>query len=181
MAVTHKKPVVVRGVLVVRGEMTGTALIGFDHGRGQAPAFLSQGRRLSPSNPRLGNQSDPRRFLADDLDLEAVAERAGRPGSLAGVLVSRSPAMPAGRAVLCGWPPAAGEPCATAVRHFGFTMAKRLMFGAMELPGRSQAFGAGRYWRSSCAKQSGQCQKARLAGLKPASGTLSASTRGKGN
>lgn len=105
MAVTNSKTVVLRGVLVVSGEMTVKARIEFNHGRGQNPAFLSPSRHVL-SAPRPGYKPDTRRFPGEDLDQEKPACGAGRSQSLAGVLDCRSLAMPSGQAVLLGWPPA---------------------------------------------------------------------------
>jgi hypothetical protein len=88
----------------------------------QTAAFHS--RHPSQSCRRTGYQSDSRFSLAESLDEDSTAIRAGRPDSFAGVPVSRSPAGIAGWAVPSGWLKAVGEPRSTAVRWFGSFRAK---------------------------------------------------------
>src|SRR5262249_43925767 len=66
---------------------------------------LSFPRHLSPADPDADMAPAPRyeHANANGYGVAHAAQRAGRPGSLAGVLGSRSPAITAGRAILSGW------------------------------------------------------------------------------
>lgn len=94
--VLHGKP--------VTGEtLTGTACTGSNQAKGQTPARLSDSRL--PSQRFQGTSQAPaRHFLVEPFGGKVPAGRAGRPGSVAGVLGYRNPARDAQWTVLCGWP-----------------------------------------------------------------------------
>jgi hypothetical protein len=123
MVLTNLESLKLRGV-GVGGDAT-AKMVRFDSrmDHEQAAASLSHPRHPSQSW-RIGYQPDSRRDLAESLDEDTAAIRAGRPDSLAGVPVSRSPAGKAGWAVLSGWSQAVGELRSTAARWFGSFMAK---------------------------------------------------------
>jgi hypothetical protein len=123
MVMTNLESLKLRGVRV-GGDAT-AKMVRFDSrmDHEQTAASLSHPRHPSQSW-RIGYQPDSRRDLAESLDEDTAAIRAGRPDSFAGVPVSRSPAGKAGWAVLSGWLQAVGELRSTAARWFGSFMAK---------------------------------------------------------
>jgi hypothetical protein len=139
MVVTNLESLVLRGVGVV-GDVTARIMrFGSRMDHGQTAASLSHPRHPSQSCRRIGYQSDSRFILAESLDEDTAAIRAGRPDSFAGVPVSRSPAGIAGWAVLFGWLKAVGEPRSTAVRWFGSFRAKSRASVGNAAPGHSLA------------------------------------------
>jgi hypothetical protein len=112
MALKTLESLVLRVVpVVVRDAVAGLENLGFGQATGQAPTVpLSFARHLPPSDPG----SDPIRLMryhpANYGEVHA-AQRAGRSGSSAGVLGSRTPAITAGAAILSG--------CAAAVGGIG--------------------------------------------------------------
>jgi hypothetical protein len=138
MANSILESVLLRGNLVA-GMVTSTARIGSNVADQQTPDRLSHARRLSQCLPRTGYPPVSRPVFVDDLDADLAAERAGRPGSR-DVLVRRSPAMTAGRAVLWGWPGTVRVPGATADRLLGLAKANLPASGAKVLRERPQGF-----------------------------------------
>lgn len=107
------------GIRVACGVETGVQPIGSTTANGQTPAAdLSLSRHPSHGASGSGRDTGPRYRHTEYLGAAATAERAGRPGCPSGVLASRSPAIPAGPAVRCGWP-LAGEVGSTNSRSFG--------------------------------------------------------------
>ena len=102
MAVNLLESLVLRGVPVAGDVVAEMARMGFQLVKGQTPATLSYPRHPSQRFGQIG-QPDVRRLLVGTYDKEAAATRAGRSESEAGVLVSRDPAIFAGRTVLSGW------------------------------------------------------------------------------
>ena len=152
--------------LVVRGVPQANVLVadmvreGSKQVNGLTSANLSYSRH--PSHRFPGNRpANDAWALADDLGEGATARLAGRPGSLAGVPVSRKPARFAGRAVLWGWPAVCADGQATAAKPFGNLAKRPAVVGTdlrtLPLPsplGRIAGHGRGRQraWRMSPAR-----------------------------
>jgi hypothetical protein len=105
MAIIHSETLVLRGVpAAVYGvaaglERNGSAVTGL-----RTPTMpLSLTRHLFAGYPRSGADPDMRLADAAERGAAQAAKRAGRPGSPAGVLGSRNPAITAGRAIQSGW------------------------------------------------------------------------------
>jgi len=104
---------------------------------GATPAVpLSFTRHLPPGYPRIDMDPEVRHEPADgNAGGARGAQRAGRPGSSAGVLGSRSLAITAGSAILSGWSPITGGTAAAKTkrpgRHWPVTprLADRLLSG----------------------------------------------------
>jgi hypothetical protein len=129
-------------VCVAKSVVAGLERAGSNQASGATPTVpLSFTRHLPPGYPRIDMDPVMRHAPADGNAGEAPgAQRAGRPGSSAGVLGSRSLAITAGSAILSGWS-SATRGTATAKtkrpgRHWPVTptLADRL------LSGRSQSF-----------------------------------------
>jgi hypothetical protein len=144
------------------------------------PVPMSHPRRQSQT-VRTDYQPPTWSSFADDLGEDAPAERAGRSGCFAGVLVRRSPAIRAGRTVLSGWSLAMGDPRSTAAGRSGLATARLQASVTKVNPGRPVAscIQAERTGIGLC-QPAGTCMEARLAWSMPAGGMLPASTRGKG-
>jgi hypothetical protein len=95
--------------VVVRDAVAGLDTRASSQGPGRAPTTLSFARHLPPSYP--GSGPNLMRYHPANHGEADAAQRAGRSGSLAGVLDSRSPARTAGAAILSG--------CAVAVGGIG--------------------------------------------------------------
>jgi hypothetical protein len=183
MAVMNLETLVLRGVNVVRDVVIGLERNGSNLTGVQAPVSLSSTRHPSASDP--WTDTDPgKRYERAMQGAAHAAIRAGRPGSLAGVLGSRSPARCAGRAILSGWSQATGGFCPSAAWCLEPLTAEARTAAGDILSGRAVAFPRGtlqpvqprqltRLPRS--AKRAG----AELAVRPPAHGTHAASTRGK--
>ncbi len=110
MALKKLESLVLRVVpVVVRDAVAGLANLGSAQATGQALTVpLSFSRHLPPSDP--GSDADPMmRYHPANYGEAQAAQRAGRSGSFAGVLGSRTPAITARAAILSG--------CAGAVRE----------------------------------------------------------------
>lgn len=104
MAVTFVESLVLRGNPVAYGVVAGLEPTGSMQADGRAPTVhLSHTRHPSRSYPLAGPERSLRLACAEDLGAASAATRAGRPGSSAGVLDSRMPAIKAGGAILSGW------------------------------------------------------------------------------
>jgi hypothetical protein len=136
MAVNIVESLVRRSVPVMANVMNNSARIGSDQAKRQTPAFLSHLRHPSQRFPWAGYQPGTRGKVADTVGDNCAAERAGRPGSIASVLVRRSLAMGARSAVPFGWPLAAGEFFPMAQRCCDSMRVKRQLPGEEMLPGR---------------------------------------------
>jgi hypothetical protein len=139
MAVINSQSVVLRGVNVVNGVVTGMTRRGFNPAV-EAPSAgsLSYQRHLSLGAPQAGLDPWARHERAAFGGGGHAAPRAGRPGSPAGVPVKR-PARSAGRAILSGWPQASGVASPTAAWcQDRLTILPKALTGARILPGRSQ-------------------------------------------
>jgi len=146
MAIITRESSVQRSVTVKVNATNVGARMGSNQAKRQTPAFLSHLRHLS-QRFRTGYQPGTRRFdlWVDD----STANRAGRPGSIAGVLVRRSPAMSAGLAVRFGWPKATGVSCPMADDWcLGENDSKRRMSAGSMLPGRMAVMPA--KWPAFC-------------------------------
>lgn len=92
MAVITAKTWVLRGVCVLRDVKAGEVRLGTRQYQGlrQAPTIPFSMRHPSPGCHLWGIEPPMRHDLVDHVDADDAALRAGRPDSLAGVLVSRS-------------------------------------------------------------------------------------------
>ncbi len=94
--------------------------IGSNQASGRTPSVpLSFTRHLPPGYPRLDMSPTVRNVPADgNAGVARSDPRAGRPGSSAGVSVSRRSAITAGQTILSGWSPiTGGTAMATRKRH----------------------------------------------------------------
>ena len=168
MAVTNRNSLVLNGVGVVNDVVTGTMGFGFDPADVQAPAIPFSRRHPSHRYP----QAERRPGLWQshvDRDVDTATDRAGRPGSVAGVLASRSPALSAGRTMPMCWSPAmGGTRSAVAWRLVRMTAQRTAPVGNV-LPGRLQALCA-------VTKRTGASRSE----LKRTGEALAASRRGEG-
>jgi hypothetical protein len=99
MAKTNSETLVLRGVAFAK---PGCERLGFDLVRvNQPPAGQSQMRHPSPAYETNATRYEPRRIRTSSVDADTLADRAGRPVGLAGVLASR-PASTAGVPVQLG-------------------------------------------------------------------------------
>jgi hypothetical protein len=117
MALKTLESLVLRVVpVVVRDAVAGLANLGSGQATGQAPTVpLSFSRHLPPSDP--GSDPNPlMRYHPANYGEAHAAQRAGRSGSSAGVLGSRTPAITAGAAILSG--------CAVAVGGIGHVVGR---------------------------------------------------------
>jgi hypothetical protein len=181
MVVTNLESLVLRGVRVGGDATAKMVRFGSRMGHVRTAAFHS--RHPSQSCRRTGYQSASRFILAESLDEDSTAIRAGRPDSFAGVPVSRSPAGIAGWAVLFGWLKAVGEPRSTAVRWFGSFRAKSRASVGNAAPGHSlaarlRAEGGESQKRLPLLNRLGKRGQPKLAWPMPACGMPLASTRG---
>jgi hypothetical protein len=165
---------VLRGVSVLSdGQPVGLRLGSYEVTK-QAKAIPFSMRHPSPGCLTAVSVTGQRRFSAAMPQGNQSANRAGRPGSRAGVLVSRSPAIFAGRTNVYRWSPAAGGQPSTAAARLAWQPAKQTASVADEISRRPtllDAFALG---------QRERLQEPR-AGHTPARGTLTAaSTRGFG-
>jgi hypothetical protein len=178
MAVKKLEPVALNSVSVLCGGKA-VELRGFATAYVQDPRIPFSMRHPSPGcreEPTEPPQQRIRRVNdADD------AARAGRPEGLAGVLVRRSSARIAGRAVLLGWPFAVGTQPTRAS-----SFAQRTAAAGAVLPGRSLSFAvasqanAGHWPRTldlGCSKR----HEVNQARSNTAWGTLATSTWGTGD
>lgn len=108
MTVKNLSALVLNGVSVVNGGKAVDLRPGSYTARMQMPMIPFSMRHPSPGYQE-GQTEPPQHRIRTNLAADTVAMRAGRPGSLAGVLVSRSPARNAGRVVQLGWPIVVGE------------------------------------------------------------------------
>ncbi len=182
MVVTNLESLVLRGARVAGDVMAKIMRFGSRMDHGQTAASLSHPRHPSQSWRRTGYQTDSRLSLADSLDEDTAAIRAGRSESFAGVPVSRSPAGIAGWAVLLGWSQAVGEPAAA--RLFGsFTAKTRASVGNVaprqSLASHLRAEDGESDQPSPLSNRLGKRGKPKLAWPMPASRMPTASTRGK--
>src|SRR5262249_51212664 len=106
---------------------------------------------------------------------------AGRPDSLAGVLVRRSPARNLGRAVLLGWPIAAGATLVAADR----SISRATTDARTILPGCPLSLAVVPHARATLlwprAQQAGKRHQGIDTGRSPVSGTPAISTGGTGD
>ena len=103
MAVLHRKSLVLCGVNVACGVVTGMKRFGVNAANTGLPAGLSFQRHLSMRTPRAEADPRPRHERTAPGAVGRDARRAGRPGSPAGVPSRQRPARTAGRAILSGW------------------------------------------------------------------------------
>jgi len=109
MAANKLESLVLRGVPVACDVVAGLERIGSNPATGDVPSVaLSFARHLSPSY-RAGDAEPASRCEPANPGGTRAAQRAGRPGSSAGVSESRSLASFAGRAILSGWSRAVRE------------------------------------------------------------------------
>src|SRR5262245_66492503 len=179
MAAKNMESLVLRGVSVLGGGKAVELCLGSYVADVQMPRGPLSMRHPSPGCEEDRTEPPQQRIRNRRNGADRAAVRAGRPGSPAGVLVRRNPARKAGRAVLFGWPIAAGATPPFTVRS---TTRATAGVGTI-LPGRLSTLFAGahasRLWpqeRSSAKRQ--EVDQARLV---PACGTLAISTRGTGD
>jgi hypothetical protein len=140
MAVFQLESLVLRGVLDACNVVISLERNGSMQADGRAPATpLSTSRHLPGSYPGADMDPGTREGHAENLGAALAAPRAGRPGCSAGVPVSRSPAITAGRAILSGWPRSERGVCATARRQRSFTSLAPASAGKV-LSGHPRAF-----------------------------------------
>jgi hypothetical protein len=171
---------VLRGNRVVDGVVTGMVRSGSNGADRQTPELLSHPRCLSQLSMLTGYASATWGAFIDARDEDPTRLRAGRLGSSVGVLVSRSLASPAGRAVLWGWSFAVGGPVVTAAGCFGSLRTKAPATGTKGLQERQpSAFTLGERTgnRRMRPGKGGATWPASVS--MPAGGTFAASTRGK--
>jgi len=118
MAVFNLDNLVLRGVAGNGNVANGLTRIGTYPVDGQTPALAMSQRHPSPGCRPTAAEPERQRDHVDERDVKHASERAGRPGSRAGVLVRRSPASLAGRAVLYGWSLAVGGPRPISAKRF---------------------------------------------------------------
>jgi hypothetical protein len=111
MAVITAKTWVLRGVCVLRDAKAGEVRLGTRQYQGlrQAPTIPFSMRHPSPGCHLWGIEPPMRHDHVDHLDADQAALRAGRPDSLAGVLVRRSSFMERPRTDV-HWPRTANMP-----------------------------------------------------------------------
>jgi len=177
MAVMTLEALVLRGVRVVREAATGMKRMGSKQASDQNPARLSHQRHLVPRWLRPGYEPGLRRLFAESFDDDDASDRAGRPGSVAGVPVRRSPALCAGRTVSCGRPAVSGEPRLTASPSFGLLSAKPTALAGDVPPGRFPALGISALSIRQANAQRLDAPRGRGNWLRPTPGTPAASTR----
>jgi len=171
---------VLRGNRVIRDVVTGMVRNGSNLADRQTPGLLSHPRRLSQPTWQTGYPPVTPHCFVDARDEDRGGQRAGRLGSLVGVLVRRSPAMSAGRTVLSGWSFTVGGPQASAVRCPGLFTTKTPASGAKVLPERHASCSTGGVGIGRPRmQQPGKRMMSRPASSTPAGGTFLASTRGK--
>ena len=124
MAMIKPESLVLTGVRVAADVATGLKRCGSNPAMVQTSAVLSQLRQPSLGGEQAGYQPGALWDHADLERMDTADTRAGRPASV-GVVLSRSPAMLAGRAVC--WPLVLSEPASSA-RRLGSTRAKRRPF-----------------------------------------------------
>ena len=181
MAKMNSENLVLRGVNVVADVVIGLKRIGSGQANDQTAAMpLSCTRHLMMTDSRP--DADPAMRYEPATSAASSAQWAGRPGYVAGVLSSRNPAITAGRAILSGWSLVEGGACPAAVGISGRFTALMPMPAGEVLPGRTQLtrLHALRPWRLSPSVRSGKRGEVSTAYHRPAGGTPSASTRGKG-
>jgi hypothetical protein len=176
MAVMLLESLVRRGTPVLRDVVPGMARIGSNQANGTTPAFLSHPRYPSQGYRWFGDEPGLRRDPVEVIDVDAAADRAGRPGSLAGVLSRRSPAPGAGRANRKRWSAVTGGQGPAPAGRSGFFRARPPASAGPILPGRYHAFAVRP--RLSTANGPDVCQGRRVRSM-PALRTSTASTRGK--
>jgi len=103
MAVLQRKSLVLCGVNVACGVVTGMKRFGVNAANTRLPAGLSFPGHLSTRTPCAEVDPRPRHERAASSGVGCEARRAGRPGSPAGVPSRRRPARYAGRIILSGW------------------------------------------------------------------------------
>ena len=181
MAMINRYTLVQTGVNVVRDVVTSTMGFGGNLAKLQIPASPFSTRHPSHGYPRAEQQTGPRLDQATR-GLDDATDRAGRPGCLR-ILASRSPAPGAGRIIPGEWSLARGRACPTAVWRFGpFAVNPRTSVGK-PLPGKRlalcvQGLRMGSHLSRLLAHEATRHAASTWAGRKPASGALSASTRG---
>jgi hypothetical protein len=180
MAVMTLESVVLRVVGVAREVVTGMKRIGSNQASDQAPARLSHRRHLVPSWLRPGYGPGLRRPFAEFLGEDRASGRAGRPGSVAGVPVRRSPAPCAGRTVPCGRPAVSEGSRLTALRWFGLLQAKAVTLPGGIPSGRFPASGISAFSLRQADAEQPNAPRGNGDRLMPTRGTPAASTRGKG-
>jgi hypothetical protein len=170
--------------LVLRGNrvsdvVTGMVRSGSNPVDRQTPDLLSHPRRLSQPTLATGYPAALPLGFIDANDEDRGGQRAGRLGSLVGVLVRRSRASSAGRAILSGWSLTVGGPKASAVWCPGLSMTKTPASGAKVLRERhASRFTGGVGIGSRRMLQPGKREASRPACSMPAGGTFLASARG---
>jgi hypothetical protein len=145
---------------------------------GLTPVSMSSGRHPAPQFPRAEVQPRSRRYWVDaNVDVDSVGMRAGRSGSFTGILVRRSPAIPAGLAgrslgSTAGWSKRHCQGLSAA--FVGQRLSERSITPPLwaERPAGSRA-----RLRSQPLSKRGAVQ---AAWSMPQGGTFPASTRGKG-
>jgi hypothetical protein len=101
---------------------------------------LSFTRHLPLGYPRTDMDPEMRHEPVDgNADVVRGAQRAGRPGSSAGVLGSRSLAITAGSTILSGWSPITGGTAAVKTKRPGHTWPVTPRLADRLLSGRSQS------------------------------------------
>lgn len=183
MAVITLKTLVLRGVAVTGDVVTARTRIAGYQANGGLPALRSFMRHLSPGC--LGTEPERRHDRVDNRDAEHASVRAGRPGSWTGVPVRRSPALSGGRINPLGWSLAEGEPRPLAARLLGLAQAQAVAAVDKVLPGRPNlpqlsTPSTGKRLRLPRTQRMERRVQASRIGFRPAGGTPSASTRGKG-
>lgn len=169
MAVKKLESLVLRGVAVLSGESV-QLRAGSYAADMQMPMVPFSMRHPLPGCRENQTEPPPQSVRDRNSGADGAATRAGRPDGLAGVLVRRSPARNVGRAVLLGWPIAAG-----ASAHRGTI-----------LPGRPLTFAFAPGIRVGLASRPlstwcGQRQQVDQAASKTAWGTPAISTGGSGD
>jgi len=180
MAAKNMESLVLRGVSVLGGGKAVELCLGSYATDVQMPRGPLSMRHPSPGCEENRTEPLQQRVRNRRNGADRAAVRAGRPGSPAGVLVRRNPARKAGRAVLFGWPIAAGATPPFTVRS---TTRATAGVGTI-LPGRLSTLFAGAHaggrWRSQ-GHSSAKRQEVDQARLAPACGTPAISTRGTGD
>jgi hypothetical protein len=185
MAVKNLEILVLRGNRVAVDVVNSLALMGSKAADGRTPRVMFHSRHLSQRASRTAYESARRRILVDAHDEDVSVGRTGRSWGSSGVLVSRSPALAAGPAVLSGWSGVVRESRFQAGGSFGSFRAKVPASGSTVLSGRLlptriQAMAAGSPCWQPRGKQPGKPAGGTLAWFMPGGGTLSTSTRGTG-
>jgi hypothetical protein len=179
MAALKLEFVVLRGAaVVVDGKATGLRF--GSYAVQQVPTVPFSMRHPSPGC-REDRTESPQRIRNRRNGADSAAVRADRPDSLAGVLVRRSPARNQGRAVLLGWPIAAGAALDAAGRSRtgAPTDARTVLPGCPLTLATVPAAGATPLWPRT--HQAGKRQQGIDTGPGPVSGTPAISTGGTGD